>query len=837
GSSMKHRMIEGYLPIADILRLENLGPYGLISATAFANPMNNTGSVGSQADTSMQAYRVRGTAPDNFDGTGVNVGVLSDTYDANAGAATGVASGDLPALVTIIQDDIVGIDEGRAMLEIVHDIAPGAGLFFATANGGEANFAANIQALATAGCQVIVDDIVYLEEPFFQDGILAQVIDLITTFNDAIYFSSAGNRSTQAYENTAPTIAFDATTGLDALDFDPGAGLDFLQQITLNDGEEVLAALQWDDPWYTAAGVDTDLAFVITDDPLTTFLAVANDDNILTQIPSELLSFTDNTTNGVPDTYNIYIAKVTGPDPGRLKYVNFRTHNLNEFDTNSPTVNPHAGSNGCVAVAASFYADAAAEAFSSHGPSTFLFDVNGVALAAPEVRQKPDFTCFDGANTTFFGSDADGDGFPNFFGTSAAAPHAAGMAAILRQAFPTDTRNDIYNTMVASATDIDVPGIDVVTGAGLIDAYRAIYPTPIPATLDVTDDFETANLSRAWELNYPGAGRIRPSTAFGPAGGTNHLTMDSWFNGNVALNEAILHFDATGASNILLSFDQRESGDEDNAMPASFTGSVDADGVALSVDGTNWFRLFDLTGANSPGTYANKSIDISNFALANTIPLGADVQIKFQQFDDFPFPSDGFAFDNISITATVLPVNLLSFNATPAPNRSVQLNWETAQEIDNDHFLIERSRNGIQFESIQKVPGAGTTDQVQSYRHIDQNPYQGLNYYRLWQIDQSGQKTLSETVSVLVEGGNSLSIFPNPIVNGQLRWQYETEEDEVLNIRILDLNGRMIFSDTRNASNGLQQFQVDLGELSSGTYFLEVLNAKGYRSVKRFYKQ
>lgn len=838
GNASQYRILEGYLAPENILSLEGLTAYGLISATAFANPANNTGSVSSQADTSLQAYRVRGTAPDNFDGTGVNVGVLSDSYDFLVGAAAGIASGDLPAGgVTVIQDDGTS-DEGRAMLEIVHDIAPGAGLFFATANGGQVAFANNIQALATAGCGVIVDDIVYLEEPFFQDGILTQFIDNVTNFNDAIYFSSAGNRDVQAYENTTPVIANDPISTADALDFDQTAGVDFYQQFTLNDGEQFRAALQWDDPWYTLAGVDTDLNFVITDDPPTTVLALANDDNILSQIPSELVSYTDATVDGLPQTYNVLIVKVVGPDPARLKYVNFGTHNLNEFDTQSPTVNPHAGGGTCVAVAAAPYWEAATEAFSSHGPSTFLFDNTGTALATPEVRAKPDFTSNDGANNTFFGVDFEGDGPPNFFGTSAAAPHAAGVAAILRQAFPTANRDAIYNTMVASTTDIGIAGVDSIAGAGVIDAYKAIYPNPIPAPLDVTEGLESGNLSRAWELNYPGAGRIRPNTAFGPAGGTQHLTMDAWFGSNTIfkLNEAILHFDATGASNIILSFDQVEFGDEDNVMPNTFAGSVNADGVALSIDGTNWYRLFDLTGANSPATYANKTIDLSNFATTNALPLGADVQIKFQQYDNFPFADDGFAFDNISITGSVLPINLLSFTAVPAPNQTVSVKWETTQEVENDHFIIERSREGTQFESLKEIAGSGTTDQAQFYQYLDTQPYQGQNYYRLWQVDQNGQKTLSETVSVWIEGGNSLSVFPNPIVQGKLHWQYEALENGLINVRVLDLNGRSIQAFDQVVEIGLNQNQIDISNLPAGTYLIEVANNKAYRSVQRFSK-
>ncbi|MFK7925026.1 MAG: T9SS type A sorting domain-containing protein [Bacteroidia bacterium] len=837
GNAPSFRILEGYLDPAYILSLEGLAPYGLISATAFANPVNNTGSVGSQADTTLQSYRVRGTAPDNFDGSGVNVGVLSDSYDFLGGAAAGITSGDLPAAVNVLQDN-GSSDEGRAMIEIIHDMAPGAGLFFATANGGEINYANNIQALATAGCGVIVDDVVYLEEPFYQDGILSQTIEQITTINDAIYFSSAGNRNTQAYENTTPTFSVDPISGLTGLDFDQTAGIDYYQQFTLEDGEQFRATLQWDDPWYSAIGVDTDLDILITDDPPTTILAIANDDNIATQIPSELISYTDATVDGLPATYNVFISKFVGPDPGRLKYVNFGTHNLNEFDTNSPTINPHAGAAACVAVAAAPYFDATAEAFTSHGPSTFLFDAAGIALASPDVRPKPDLTSSDAANNTFFGADFEGDGFPNFFGTSAAAPHAAGVAAILRQAFPTANRDAIYTALINSATDIDIVGTDSITGVGIIDAYRAIYPNPIPANLDVTDGFETANFSRAWELNYPDAGRMRPNTAFSPAGGTNHLTMDSWFGSNTffTLNEAILHFDATGASNLMLSFDQVEYGDEDDLMPNTFTGSVNADGVALSVDGINWYRLFDLTGANSTAAYTNKSINLSNFATINALPLGADVQIKFQQYDNFPFPSDGMAFDNISITGTVLPVNLLSFTASSAPNETVALEWETVQEVENDHFLIERSRDGIQFEILQKVLGAGTTDQAQSYRSWDKNPYQGQNYYRLWQVDRNGQKTLSESVSVLVEKGNSLSVFPNPIAQGSLRWQYEALEAGVLKVRVLDLNGGILQDYSQSVDFGLNQFQIELSALASGTYLLEVSDNKVYRSVKRFSK-
>ena len=97
-------------------------------------------------------------------------------------------------------------------------------------------------------------------------------------------------------------------------------------------------------------------------------------------------------------------------------------------------------------------------------------------------------------------------------------------------------------------------------------------------------------------------------------------------------------------------------------MPEKFVGSNNSDGVALSVDGTNWYRLISLTGDNSPQHYQTKTFDLTKFAAQNYLTLGEDVQIKFQQFDDLAInttdpskPSDGMAFDNISVTGSVVP--------------------------------------------------------------------------------------------------------------------------------------------------------------------------------------
>src|SRR5262249_31010363 len=151
--------------------------------------------------------------PPGIDGRGITVGALSDSFDtatqAIAGgplkihAADDIKSGDLPPEgVTVLQDDpsAGSTDEGRAMLQIVHDVAPRAKECFATADGGELNFANNIRALADktgrCGADVVVDDVGYFAEPFFGDGVISDAVDDVAA-KGVHYFSSAGNGSGQ----------------------------------------------------------------------------------------------------------------------------------------------------------------------------------------------------------------------------------------------------------------------------------------------------------------------------------------------------------------------------------------------------------------------------------------------------------------------------------------------------------------------------------------------------------------------------------------------------------------------------------------------------------------
>ena len=660
GRHEQYQLLEGFLPVGGLASLDQFSA-DILSVRPMYKSRNNVGATTSQADQVLETNRLRLLMPE-IDGRGMNIGVLSDSYDDLGGEAAGIASGDIPAAgVTIIEDlGGGGSDEGRAMVELIHDIAPGANQFFATAFTGQLGFANNIRALADAGCQVIVDDVAYFAEPFFQDGIIAQAVDEVALNNNVCYFSSAGNGAAESYESTninfAPNPDFG---GLLFYDFDPGPGVDFYQDYFV-DGSFTIS-LQWDDPFFTVNGVDSDIDLLILGQNGVGVIAVSLDDNLATQEPVEI--------TGVSGTgfVSIGIPLFAGPAPTRIKYQNFGTsHDPLEFDQPSSTVGNHASATEGVAVAAAPFFSQDPEAFTSAGPTTILFNVDGSRKEAPEVRPTPDITAPDATNTTFFGQQIpDGDVFPNFFGTSAAAPHAAAVAALMKQAYPGIDHKEVLAKMQATAIDISDPGFDNLTGAGLINAYE-IFEIVHDATGGLTEDLEDGFLGSNWVTNAMENGRIYVTSDEDPCGGTNHLILDTWgldFGGtSPSLNEAILRVDVRNTFSVNLKFDQKEFDEEDHEMSASFAGSENSDGVAYSFDGRVWTRLVSLTGSNSTNSCRTHEFDIvipnrnpaalvnGGAAQARNTTGETQMFIKFQQFCDGSVPNDGLAFDNIAVS-------------------------------------------------------------------------------------------------------------------------------------------------------------------------------------------
>ena len=531
GGTTTGPLVSGRLPISalkEAARLPSLR--GMVPAYA----RTHAGSVGSEADTSHRAFEGRSDL--GVDGSGQKICALSDSYDqsdlASTTAADDVASGDLPgagnpagrtAPVDVLQDysDSAPTDEGRAMLQLVHDIAPGATLGFHTAFGGVGTFVHGIRELAGAGCTVLVDDVRYNIEPFYQDGPITNVVDSVV-HEGLPYFSSAGNDGQNAYD--APfrdsgqqgVLSGSAT----AHDFDPGSAVDTLQRITVRPGGTFrIFTLQWTDPSALvegSAGPDTDLDVALVNDTLGVVSQSAGS-NVRTGLPVEgVLEHTntgaiDADQDGAADsTFHLVIEKAEGPAPDQVKYIHSgREYAIAEHDTRGPTIYGHPTAEGAMAVAAAPFFNTSAynpnvssavlDVFSSKGGIKIRFDDTGAPISSPTDREKPDVTGTDAVDNTFFGDDLDvydSDPHPNFFGTSAAAPNVAAIAALFQSLNPGAAPADTYAQLEASAVDVRFrqqrkngtisseldstgPGVDPWSGHGFVQATVAALPVAL----------------------------------------------------------------------------------------------------------------------------------------------------------------------------------------------------------------------------------------------------------------------------------------------------------------------------------------------------------------------
>ncbi|MEQ9552131.1 MAG: S8 family serine peptidase [Coleofasciculus sp. G3-WIS-01] len=498
GLGLQNASTFGYF-VSGMLPIDALASMAQLESLKFAKPaykpITNVGKTTSQANVALRADVARNRF--GVDGKGVTIGVLSDSFNFLGTAAEDVARGDLPSGINVLKDlpndgslgDIFGIDEGRAMMQLIHDVAPGADLAFHTAAFNETDFAQGILALANAGADIIVDDAFYPTEPMFQDGIIAQAVDTVVAQGVA-YFSAAGNDARNSYESAFNgSNRFEPLIGGEFHDFDPGTGVDILQSLTIPVNRKFGISFQWDSPFFSVsggAGSPNDLDIFLFDESGTNILASSINQNVGNDAV-EFFSFFNDGSLGT-DRFNLAISKVEGLDPGLMKYILFGEGTLNEYDTASGTVFGHPNARGAEAVGAAFYQDTPEfgvappklQPFSSAGPTPILFDRAGNPLANPEIRLKPEIIAVDGTNTTFFPPpfldprDPEGDGFPNFFGTSAAAPHAAAVAALILQAAPGTSPTEIYRILETTALDMESPGFDFDSGFGLIQAESAV---------------------------------------------------------------------------------------------------------------------------------------------------------------------------------------------------------------------------------------------------------------------------------------------------------------------------------------------------------------------------
>mmetsp|Transcript_22118 Transcript_22118/g.33747 ORF Transcript_22118/g.33747 Transcript_22118/m.33747 type:complete len:688 (+) Transcript_22118:321-2384(+) len=478
-SRFKNR-VSGWLPIDSLEAVQHAK--SLSKLKAIIPPITHTGSVDGGGDEAMRADLARGAY--SVDGSGIKVGVLSDSYNCLRGANADIASGDLPpnGQIDVIEELPFcsgGIDEGRAMMQLIHDVAPMASMSFHTAFESPEGFAQGIIDLADDGCDVIVDDVIFFTEPMFEDGIIAQAVDQVVA-RGIPYFSSAGNSGRNSWEATSGFVSSEQSYG----DFGVfhSFGSSAFQRLAVSAGT-LSIVVQWDQP-FGAVENDVDVFLFTLSGGSLREVARSAASNPATGEPVEIIQV----NVPAPATVFLGITLYSGPAPGFMKYVYFGSATILDDVTNSPSSYGHANARGCCGVGAADHRQtprngqdpAIIEGFSSAGGVPILF-ASGERLTSPEVRMQPKVVGPDGTLTTFFPP-----GTNRFFGTSAAAPHVAAVAGLMLQRNGALTPSEIYEILQSTAKDMDDPstpsfdsGFDYGTGYGLVDALTALADVPV----------------------------------------------------------------------------------------------------------------------------------------------------------------------------------------------------------------------------------------------------------------------------------------------------------------------------------------------------------------------
>ncbi|HEV8542412.1 MAG TPA: S8 family serine peptidase [Verrucomicrobiae bacterium] len=467
----EYQSIRCWVPLSSVETLASRDDVKLIRPAVGSR--THAGSVTSEGDAALKADVARSTF--HVTGAGVKVGVLSDSVDYLSNSQS---SGDLSSVTVLPGQSGSGAGEGTAMLEIIHDLAPGANLYFATADNSPAAFASNIKALWNAGCDIIVDDVGYLDEAPFQDGIIAQAVNTVTA-NGALYFSAAGNYGNKAATNSGTWEGDFAEGGAYS-----GGGkyhsFGSLMYNTITSARPgAYAALFWNDPLGKSTN-DYDLY-------------------IVSSSGRSIIARSDDYQHGASDPAEIVDQVQKGQrvvvvlSSGIRRFLHVDTGEAQLAINTDGNVRGHACAPDAFCVAAMSIESAGGgaflgglanplETFTSDGPRRIFYASDGTPLTPDDftatggvLRQKPDLTAADGVSTSV-------PGFSPFFGTSAAAPHAAAVAALVKSYKPSLNPSEIRAALMESAVDVDPAGPDEDSGAGIVTALGAIQQLGSSAT-------------------------------------------------------------------------------------------------------------------------------------------------------------------------------------------------------------------------------------------------------------------------------------------------------------------------------------------------------------------
>ena len=576
-------VVQAWVPISSLDQIAALDAVQEITPPDYA--VTKTGSINSDGDAIHRADLVR--AFSGLTGAGVKVGVISDGVDS---WTTSRGKGDLPSNIEINPENKGEGDEGTALLEIVHDLAPDARLAFSGAGTSllfvEATLWLANEAFGGEGADVIVDDLGFYLDPYFEDGPAAlAAADAVA--GGSVFVSAAGNYAQRHYEG-------EFVDGGDGYhDFDGSSDTDTALRVYTDDGTAVI--LQWNDK-FGESGNDYDL-YVCPPGLKPAKFNLQND--ICTG------SNRSQQEGGNDDPYEFVFASFDGHTEADV-YI--REHSgvtkILELFVPGGRILEHGVEEGGIvghpavaevlavgAIRASDPGNDDPESFSDRGPSVFL----------SETRNKPDLMGIDGVSITGaggFGQPFSGSPGAVFYGTSAAAPHVAGIAALVleaqRLATPNATKKTVADAVTKklrdTAIDLGESGHDSTFGYGRADALSAIESMAESSTTFSVDSLDPFPVTYTINSTEDGADSSTSDGVCddGTVPGSTKCTLRAAVQQANAGTGAVIKFSITGSGVQTIS--------PDSALPA-ITKPVFIDGysqsgasasnVLIELDGTN----------------------------------------------------------------------------------------------------------------------------------------------------------------------------------------------------------------------------------------------------------
>jgi hypothetical protein len=190
-------------------------------------------------------------------------------------------------------------------------------------------------------------------------------------------------------------------------------------------------------------------------------------------------------------------------------------------------------------------------------------------------------------------------------------------------------------------------------------------------------------------------------------------------------------------------------------------------------------------------------------------------------------PGEYYVFTNKNVKDIVLPVNWLNFTAQRTTARAVELKWSTATELNNDHYEIQRSVDGVSFSTIASVIASNK----RQYEYTDTHPFVSTNFYRIKQVDKDGKYSYSFIVKISInDNGIRWQLYPNPAENNTAIYA----QKDLIKVRVIltDLSGRILFLGQYNNISVGEHIDIPVQNLAKGVYMLKVISEQGSKTEK-----